>query len=108
MTVSPVPDTLELEQLDLEPLDAVLDRFEGRAGAAAVGSLIPILQAAQAIYGYLPPEVLQSIADRLNLSLGKIYGVATFYAQFYLERAAGTSCAFATAPLATSRARRPC
>ena len=106
MTVSPVPDTLELEQLDLEPLDAVLDRFEGRAGAAAVGSLIPILQAAQAIYGYLPPEVLQAIADRLNLSMGKIYGVATFYSQFYLERRGrhilrvcdGTACHVKGAP----------
>ena len=76
MVVSPVPDTL-----DLAPLDVILDRFEGRTGA-----LIPILQAAQATFGYLPPEILQNIADRLNLSLGKVYGVATFYAQFYLEK----------------------
>ena len=49
------------------------------------GALIPILQRAQAVYGYLPVEVLQYIADRLNVSLGKIYGVATFYAQFRLK-----------------------
>jgi len=76
MSVSPPLDTL-----DLAPLEAVLDRFAGRTGA-----LIPILQAAQGIYGYLPAEVLQAIADRLNVSMGKIYGVATFYAQFYLEK----------------------
>ncbi len=76
MAVSPVPDTL-----DLAPLESILDRFAGRSGA-----LIPILQAAQAAYGFLPPDVLQFIADRLNLSLGKVYGVATFYAQFYLEK----------------------
>lgn len=101
MAVSPLQDVL-----DLAPLEATFERFEGRTGAAAAGSLIPILQAAQAIYGYLPPEVLQLIADRLNLSLGKVYGVATFYAQFYLERRGrhilrvcdGTACHVKGAP----------
>jgi hypothetical protein len=74
MSFAPITDTL-----DLAPLETILDRFQGRFGA-----LIPILQAAQAAYGYLPPEVLQFIADRLNLSLGKVYGVATFYAFFSL------------------------
>ena len=99
MTASPVPETL-----DLAPLDAIFDRFATRSGAS--GSLIPILQAAQALYGYLPPEVLQAIADRLNVSLGKIYGVATFYAQFYLEKRGryvlrvcdGTACHVKGAP----------
>lgn len=96
MSVSPSLDTL-----DLAPLEAVLDRFAGRTGA-----LIPILQAAQGIYGYLPAEVLQAIADRLNVSMGKIYGVATFYAQFYLEKRGrhvlrvcdGTACHVKGAP----------
>jgi NADH-quinone oxidoreductase subunit E len=76
MTAAPVPDTL-----DLAPLQDILDRFEGRTGA-----LIPILQATQSTYGYLPREALDLIADQLNLSMGRIYGVATFYAQFYLEK----------------------
>jgi NADH:ubiquinone oxidoreductase subunit E len=50
--------------------------------------------------------VLQAIADRLGLSLGKVYGVATFYAQFYLERRGrhvlrvcdGTACHVQGAP----------
>src|SRR3990172_2569421 len=67
--------------VDLSLMDAVLDKYAGQRGA-----LIPILQAAQTAYGYLPPEVLKLVARRLGLSLGKVYGVATFYAQFYLER----------------------
>jgi NADH:ubiquinone oxidoreductase subunit E len=67
--------------VDLSLMDAVLDKYAGQQGA-----LIPILQAAQTAYGYLPPEVLKMVARRLGLSLGKVYGVATFYAQFYLER----------------------
>ncbi len=96
MAVAPFDDLL-----DLAPLESILDRFEGRPG-----SLIPILQAAQAAYGYLPPQVLQHIADGLNLSLGKVYGVATFYAQFYLEKRGrhvlrvcdGTACHVKGAP----------
>ena len=69
------------DTFDLSLLDEVFAKYEGKKG-----TLIPILQKAQAIYGYLPPEVLQAIADRLNISQGKVYGVATFYAQFYLQR----------------------
>ena len=48
------------------------------------GSTIMALQRAQAIYGYLPREVQQIIADELGLSLAQVYGVATFYSQFSL------------------------
>lgn len=67
--------------VDLSLMDEVFERYKEQKGA-----LIPILQKAQAIYGYLPPEVLKLIADRVGVSLGKVYGVTTFYAQFYLER----------------------
>ena len=40
---------------------------------------------AQSIYGYLPIEVQQMIADGMNVPLEKVYGVATFYAQFSLS-----------------------
>ncbi len=46
------------------------------------GSLMPIMQAAQDIYGYLPYEVQKIISDQTGISMEKIYGVATFYAQF--------------------------
>ena len=67
--------------VDLGLLEEVFERYSEQKGA-----LIPILQKTQDLYGYLPKEVLQAIADRMGVSLGKVYGVATFYAQFYLER----------------------
>ncbi len=48
------------------------------------GALMPILQKAQDIYGYLPIEVQTMISDATGIPLEKIYGVATFYAQFSL------------------------
>ena len=48
------------------------------------GCLMPIMQKAQDIYGYLPIEVQTIIADELHIPLEKVYGVATFYAQFAL------------------------
>lgn len=49
------------------------------------GCLMPIMQRAQDIYGYLPYEVQKIISDELNVPMEKIYGVATFYAQFNLN-----------------------
>ena len=48
------------------------------------GKLMPILQHAQDIYGYLPKEVLTKISDVTGIPMEKIYGVATFYSQFTL------------------------
>lgn len=48
------------------------------------GSLMPIMQKAQDIYGYLPYEVQKIISDKLDVPMEKIYGVATFYSQFNL------------------------
>ena len=49
------------------------------------GSLMPILQRAQDIYGYLPIEVQKIISDETGIPLEKIYGVVTFYSQFNLN-----------------------
>lgn len=49
------------------------------------GALMPILQKAQDIYGYLPIEVQKIIADATDTPMEKIYGVATFYSQFTLN-----------------------
>lgn len=49
------------------------------------GSLMPILQQAQGIYGYLPIEVQTMISDETGIPLEKIYGVSTFYSQFALQ-----------------------
>lgn len=48
------------------------------------GALLPILHEAQEIYGYLPIEVQQAVADGLGISLSEVYGVATFYSRFSL------------------------
>ena len=49
------------------------------------GSLMPIMQAAQEIYGYLPYQVQKIISDETGIPMEKIYGVATFYAQFSMS-----------------------
>ena len=45
-------------------------------------NLIPILQAVQVRYGYLPAEALDQVAEYLQLSVHDVFGVATFYSQF--------------------------
>ena len=66
------------EPFDLNQLNEVLKKYEGTEGA-----LIPVLQEAQEIYGYLTEEVLDYIGKRLHIPTSRIFGVVTFYAQFY-------------------------
>ena len=49
------------------------------------GALMPVLQGAQEIYGYLPIEVQTIVAKGLKVPLSEIYGVATFYSMFSLN-----------------------
>ncbi len=60
-------------------LREVIEKHKGVKGAA-----IPVLHEAQNIYGYLPIEVQEIIAEGLNVPLAEIYGIVTFYAQFTL------------------------
>ena len=53
--------------------------------AKVPGSLITILQNAQELYGYLSPDAINYISEQTGIMPAKIYGVATFYAQFRLE-----------------------
>lgn len=46
------------------------------------GSLISVLHKAQGIFGYLPREVQEFVADKLNESLANVYGVVSFYSYF--------------------------
>jgi len=48
-------------------------------------SLIPLLQRTQEKFGYLPKEALEEIARYIGVPLSRVYGVATFYAQFRFE-----------------------
>ena len=63
-----------------EQLIAVIEKYRGTKGA-----LMPVLQEAQEIYGYLPVEVQKIIATRMGISLEEVYGVSTFYSQFVLN-----------------------
>jgi len=66
---------------DMTRLDTVLDEV----GSTHPHSLIPILQAIQDAYGYLPREVILETSRRTGIPASRMYGVATFYEQFYLE-----------------------
>ena len=64
-----------------DTVDRILNTFPaGRRDA-----LIPLLQAVQTKFGYLPPDALRAIARHLNLPVAKVFGVATFYNQFRLQ-----------------------
>jgi len=69
------------ETFDLSSLEPVFKEFQEQKG-----TLIPVLQRAQDIYGYLPVKVLERISERMGVSLSQVYGVTTFYSQFYLTR----------------------
>lgn len=49
------------------------------------GAMMPALQVAQGIYGYLPVEVQKIVAEELNVPLEDVFGVSTFYSQFTLN-----------------------
>ena len=63
-----------------ETVCQILEKFENDPS-----KLIPVLQEVQKVYRYLPAEVLAFIANGLCLSPAKVYGVASFYANFALE-----------------------
>ena len=67
--------------LDLAPLDEILDEYQGKKGV-----IIPVLQQTQEVFGYLPREALEAISRKMRIPLSDLYGVATFYSQFYLAR----------------------
>lgn len=71
----PFRGTKEQEQ----QLLAEIERHKDQEGA-----LMPILQAAQQIYGYVPYEVQKTVAEGLGKSMSEVYGVVTFYSQFSL------------------------
>ena len=66
-----------------EQMTKLLDCIEQNRGDK--GALMPVMHEAQNIYGYLPVEVQTVIADKLNIPLAEVYGVATFYSQFSLN-----------------------
>lgn len=75
-TVVPFNGTKEQEA----QLAAVIEKYK-----TVPGAVMPVLQEAQQIYGYLPIEVQIMIAEGMGVSLSEVYGVVTFYSQFSLN-----------------------
>ena len=69
--------------LDKEKFSELQKYIDGMQGQK--GILMPTMQKAQDIFGYLPIEVQKFIAENLGVSLSEVFGVATFYAQFSIE-----------------------
>ena len=66
--------------ISMERVEAIIDSYD-----CQIHNMIAILQDVQAEYKYLSPEVLELIADKLNVGVAKVYSVATFYENFSLE-----------------------
>jgi len=71
--------TDENATINHDPLTSILDRYEGRGRDA----LLPLLHEVQAVYGWLPREVQQSVGDTLRVPLADVHGVIEFYTMFY-------------------------
>ena len=64
-----------------DELAKIVAEYKGEKGA-----LIPILQKVQEKFGYLPKEAISEIAKSSRMSESEVFGVASFYAQFYFTR----------------------
>ena len=67
------------EKIDLSKVDVIIDRYKGKKG-----SMITVLNDIQEEYYYLPEEALRKVADGLDVSLSRLYSLATFYDAFSL------------------------
>ena len=64
----------------IQELDQITKAHKGQPGA-----LIPVLEKAQELLGFLPVPVQQRIGNGLNIPLSQVYGVVTFYSLFSEE-----------------------
>ena len=85
----------EQKAVDLNLIDPLIAKYKSKKG-----SMIPLLQGTQEIYGFVPREAFIKLSNETGLNLSDMYGVATFYAQFRLKPAGkniikvchGTAC----------------
>lgn len=68
------------EAVDIDLLNPLIEKYRDKKG-----NLIPLLQGAQDIYGYIPRVVFIRLSEAAGIPLSEMYGVATFYAQFRLS-----------------------
>ena len=103
---------------DLGPAQEVLDGLGllGRADRRKYDEelLIPLLQDLQHRYGYLPRQVLEWVSGKTGIPVSRMFGVITFYAQFYLGKRGkhilrcceGTACHVKGAPAIVDAVKR--
>jgi NADH-quinone oxidoreductase subunit E len=65
---------------DMARIDAIIDGYQGKTSG-----LTTILQDIQDEYNYLPPQAMERVAEKMELSLSQVLHVATFYKAFSLE-----------------------
>lgn len=103
------PPVSQADGIDLSVVDRIVD--EHGAGPEAV---LPILQAIQGHFRYLPPDALERVCDLTRITRAQIAGVSTFYGQFrhkpmgkrLIRVCHGTACHVAGAPSITDSIRR--
>ena len=96
---------MQVTAIDQSKLEQILAKYEGQEG-----TLISVLQEVQGEFSYVPKEAIEQIADALKLFPSQVYGVVTFYAQFYLtprgrntiKVCEGTACHVQGAPAVLS------
>ncbi len=67
-------------KVDLSLISSLIDKYKNKKG-----SIIPLLQGTQNIFGYIPEEAFVYLSEKSGIRLSDLYGVATFYAQFRLN-----------------------
>jgi len=68
------------DAIDITLIKDIVAKYKGKKEG-----LIALLQEVQTVYTYLPKQAMQLIESELNYTLGELYAVATFYAQFKLQ-----------------------
>ncbi len=68
-------------KVDLRQTEEIIEKYRDKKG-----SLIPLLQAIEASYGYVPKESIGLVSKELSIFPVEIYGILTFYTQFHLTR----------------------
>ena len=95
-----------LPEIDLNEVDSIVEPYLGRKEM-----VIPVLQKVQDHFGYLPRPAMEQVSRRMRIPLSRLYGVATFYAQFkmkprgrYIIRVCkGTACHIQGSPKISGR-----
>jgi NADP-reducing hydrogenase subunit HndA len=85
----------QLASRTLQQIHKIAEANHGRAGAP-----IRVLQQVQGLVGYLPPEVLKTVAKEMRIPLSELYGITSFYSffslvpkgKYVLQVCMGTSC----------------